>query len=373
MKKIIIDKKQATSRTALVENGKLIEVLMDDSALASKVGNVYLAKIENIFKTFAFAEIGAKKKAFLQLEDDIKVKSGDRVVVQITKDAFKDKGAKVSTNITFAGRYIVLTKKNTSSNTIYISRKIEDEAEKARLNKIAADILPTNHSIIFRSASKGIEKKVIENELKSLAAKIESIVNHNNENGVLYEENNIAIYESSLKSLFCENIDAIAINDENEIKNLNLILKQNGYGGTKVDLHADENIFEYYELDHQIEKLKDKKVWLKTGGYVVIEKTEALTVIDVNTGKLTSKKKDTIKKANMEAATEIAKQLRLRNLFGIIIVDFISMEEASSKDELINHFSNEVKKDRLTVNVVGITSLGLVELTRKGTKANNIF
>lgn len=388
MRNIIMDFTSITIRTALVEDGKLVEVLIDDTINTTSVGNIYAGKVENIFNQFAFIEIGRKKKSFLQLDDirqraiykdingkkKLNINMGQQLVVQVLKDENGGKGASVTTELSFTGKYIVLIKiEDNKKGSIFVSKKIEQEDERKRLNKIAIAAMPLGYSIIMRTDCFGINKDNIIKEINNLYSLSQNLISRSvyiKPPALLYSEANI--YSNSLKSLLKENIDSIIINSDKELENIKAIAKNyfSNYSD-KVKLYQGElNIFEEYEIETQIEKILNKKVWLKSGGFIVIEETEACVVIDVNTGKHTAKKNkdDIILKNNKEAAKEISRQLRLRNLSGIIIVDFIDMKSESDKQILMSYLHKVFKEDRLGINIVGITDLGLVQLTRKKTR-----
>lgn len=387
MKNIVMDITSIHTRTALVDNGKLVEVLIDDSLSLSSIGNIYVGRVENIFNNFAFINIGRLKNAFLQLDDvrqrsiykevkgekKLNIKVGQQLVVQVLKDESGEKGATVTVELSFTGKYVVLINQdNNLKSNIFVSRKIEDDTERERLNNIATNLVKSGFSIIIRTDCIGVTQEEIEKEITSLYNISKDLINKSSyikAPKVLYKQENI--YEASLNSLLRKDIDNIVINSTKEFENIKKISVQ--YFPSiqdKVKVYeGDLNIFEEYEIETQIEKALNKKVWLKSGGFLIIEETEACVVIDVNTGKYTSKKKsDTILKNNMEAATEIAKQLRLRNLSGIIIIDFIDMNSEDDKATLMSYLHNKLKKDRIGISIVGMTSLGLVQLTRKKTR-----
>jgi len=325
MKKIIMEISTDIAKTALVENGKLIEILIDDKNKLSMVGNVYCGKVADIFKDFAFIDIGGGKKIFLQQSQALK--PGQLIIVQVLKDESKGKNAFGTMDIELVGTYIILKK---------------------------------DGSTRLRTAGKTAKSEDIEDELITLRARMEGIFVLEKNHGIVYSQNaDKPIYYNSLKALLREELDQIVVNKDLEI--ISEIAQ-----GVSVVLRNDD-IFNEFEINHQLEQALKKKVWLRSGGFLIIEPTEALTVIDVNTGKLTARKKGIILKNNMEAAKEIAKQLRLRNLSGIIIIDFVNMDNIEDKQILLSCLKQEVKKDRIICNVVGITTLGLVEMTRKKT------
>ena len=377
-----------TARTALVVDRKLVEVLIDNSANKTAIGDIYVGKVENIFNQFAFVNIGGSKKAFLSLNDireriiyeeingerKLNLKIGQQLLVQVLKDSSGEKGANVTTELSFSGRYVVLIKiKSDEKGTVFISKKIESGEERGRLSDLALGLLPEGYNMIMRTSCFMVSEDNIREEIKNLIDISGSVISKSayiKPPVVIYSESDI--YTNSLKSFLKEDIDNIIVNSSHEFENIkDLVESYFRNDGPEVKLYEGSlNIFDEYEVELQIEKALSKKVWLKSGGFIIIEETEACVVIDVNTGKLTSKKnKDSIIfKNNMEAATEIIKQLRLRNLSGIIIIDFIDMDNENDKENLMAHLQDKIKEDRIAINIVGMTSLGLVQLTRKKTR-----
>ena len=388
VKNIIMDITPITARTALVEDGKLVEILIDDALNEVSVGDIYVGRVQNIFSQFAFVDIGEQKKAFLSLDDirqraiykeekgkrKLNLQVGQQIVVQVLKEALGEKGASVTTELSFTGKYVVLIKIGVDEKgNVFVSKKIEDALERERLNIIASDSLPKGYSMIVRTSSIGATQSEIEAEIKDLFKISDNLVSKSvyaKPPAILYSESRI--YANSLKSLLKEDINSIVVNSSKEFENITDLAKSYfRKSNDKVKLYEGYlNIFDEYEIETQIEKALNRKVWLKSGGFLVIEETEACVVIDINTGKLTGKKNknDVILKNNMEAVTEISKQLRLRNLSGIIIIDFIDMKDEHDRTSLMSYLYEKVKDDRVGVTIVGMTSLGLVQLTRKKTR-----
>ena len=382
MKNIIIDFNCNYIRTALVEDRKLIEVLIDEHDNESLVGNIYSARVENILQgQFAFINIGYKKNAFLQLDDirqsnlyinengtkKLNIKNGNQILVQCLKDSKGLKGPLVTSELSFTGRYIVLLKNN--FNQITISRKIEDTVERKRLKTIISNIISKEYSVIIRTEATNIDEETLKSEFLNLKNLCEDILSKGvylKPPAVIYKENKI--YEKSLKLLLKDDIDNIIINSPDEKNYILDILKNYNLHEDILKIYdGDLNIFEEYELETQIEKALHNKVWLKSGGFLIIEQTEAFIVIDVNTGKFTDKKgkNNIILKTNIEAGKEIVRQIRLRNLSGMIIIDFINMNSEEDKEKFLFEFKNFIKEDRIGINIVGMTELGLMQLTRK--------
>ena len=360
MTTIVMDIQNGFTKTALLSKGKIVEVVTDTKE--NIYGNIYLAIAENVQKNFAFLDIGTDKHAFLQLNNvySEKIKGGQKIIVQIKKLPTENKGPFVSRDITFVGKNILLLKSEYKTG-IFVSDKI-DEKSKNDLKLMIQEFCPPGFSIILRTLSQNATKQEIVQEIQTLYLKAQGILNcATDAPALLYSENSNACYKSTLMALLNQGADKIIINNEDHLPIVNEIANQYGVNCT----FAPGDVFDEYEINNQLDKLLKNKIWLKSGGYIVIDKTTALTVIDVNSGKYTNKKNDINLITNLEAATEIAMQLRLRNISGIIIIDFINIENT---DKLIEHLSDQVKKDRIPTKVVGITSLGLVELTRKRMK-----
>ncbi len=359
MTEILIQENGKTKQIALLEEGKLQEYYEDDGTKNRNEGNIYIGIVRDIIKGMqsAFVDIGTEKNSFIHLKDllpkidetkeniedkksDISsiVKPGQKILVQIKKDSNQKKGARVSTHINLPSKYIVLMP---NTDIITVSQKIEDQEERKRLKKLVKENLSKGNGAVIRTSSQGKEKEIIE-DIKNIEKKwdniIQSVVNPKlNKAKLLYKSEDIV--EKML----------IDLTDK------------------KIKIVKQDNIFEKYDLNKQIEKLKNRKIWLKCGGFITIDKTEALTAIDVNTGKYTGKTdvNETILKVNKEATIEIARQLRLRDLGGIIIIDYIDMNNNDDKKMIEQLLKEELKKDRAKTQVEGFTKLDLVELTRK--------
>lgn len=335
-------------------------------------GNIYSGIIKNIIPGIkaTFVDIGKDKNAFLHFEDMHKIneeiKLNKKILVQVQKNSIKQKGAKLTTNIKLTGRYLVLMPK---TNFITTSRKIEDEAQKQKLKELVEKYIPTGFGAIIRTSRISATEEEISQDIQRLVNRWNNIQKDILENEsdlpCLIEENN-DIIKSLILGTADGKMNRIITNNEvfnKEIKNF--LEVYNLDNNVKVDFEKD--VFEKYTMQKELQDIENNKVWLRCGGYIVIDKTEALTAIDVNSGKCVGKDnfEDTILKVNTEAAKEITKQLRLRDIGGIIIIDFIDMQEELSKEKLLNCFVEETKKDRAKVQVEGFSKLNLLELTRK--------
>ena len=387
MLEIFINKNQEEKDIALVENGKLIEYYIDEENSNRKEGNVYIGIVKNVIKGMqaAFVDIGTEKNSFIHLKDilkkvdeskenaniniDIKdiVKEGQKLLVQVKKDSNLQKGARVSTHINLPSKYIALMP---DTDIITISQKIEDKKEQERLIKIVRDNLSKGNGAVIRTSAVGKEKELIE-DIKNIEKKWEDIKktfieNKDNKPKLILKANNIL--EKMAVDLPEESINKIIVNSVNEYNKIEKFQKNNNYlNKTKIELKENKDILDIYDIKKEISKLENRKIWLKCGGFITIDKTEALTAIDVNTGKYTGNKgvEDTVFKVNKEATVEIAKQLRLRDIGGIIIVDYIDMKDEKNKEEIQTLLEEKLKLDRAKTQVEGFTKLDLMELTRK--------
>ena len=387
MTEIFVRKNKAKKEIALVENGILVEYYEEDNRQNRKEGNIYIGIVKDIIEGMqsAFVNIGTEKNSFIHLKDvlpkvdetkekldtsiNIKdvIKPNQKILVQVKKDSNEKKGARVSTHINLPSKYVVLMP---NTDIVTISQKIEDKKEQERLIKLVRENLSKNNGAIIRTSAEGKEQEVID-DIKKIEAKWNKITGtnidpNNNKPKLLYKSENIL--EKILMDLIENNIYRIIVNDKNEKEEIEKVLKENTeYKDIKIELKEKENIFDIYDIEKQIDKSKNRKVWLKCGGFITIDKTEALTAIDVNTGKYTGNKnlEQTIFKVNKEATVEIAKQIRLRDTGGIIIIDYIDMESKEDKDKIVEILKEELKKDRSKTQVEGFTKLDLMEMTRK--------
>lgn len=354
----------------LLNNYKIVEQYTIDKENIE--GNIYLGVIKNIVPGLkaTFVDIGKSKNAFIHFEDLGKtkdeIKLNETILVQVQKNAVKQKGAKLTSNIKLTGRQIVLMPK---TDFISVSRKIEDEQKRGELKEIAKKYLPKNCGAIIRTNCILATEEEIKQDIKMLINRWENIKNIakkkiKNVPCIIEEESSI------VKSLILSTVDSkmnkITTNNEEYNKEILNFLKMHNLE-SRIELEYENDVFEKYTIEKELQSLKNNKVWLNCDGQIVIDKTEALTAIDVNSGKCIGKNnlEETILKVNIESAKEIAKQIRLRDIGGIIIVDFIDMEKDESKQKLLNCIEEEAKKDRAKVQIEGFSKLNLLELTRK--------
>lgn len=383
MLELLIDKKEKVKTIMLTQNGILLEKHEEHENQRRLEGNIYLGKVQNVLSGMqsAFIDIGEEKNTLIKLKDvlpkvdektealnledknitDI-LKSGQNIVVQIKKDGTLTKGAKVSTHINLPGRFVALLP---NSSFITISQKIENEEEKQRLINIVKKILPQNIGAIVRTAAENKSREEIKQDIENLLAKWEKIQEKFSKSKppkLLYD--NQALVRRTIIDIVDRDLEKIIVNDKEEFKMLSNMLQE---FNLKIELRENEDLFNIYNLKEQIEKMNQRKIWLKCGGFITIDKTEALTAIDVNTGKFVGKKdmEKTIYQVNKEATREIAKQLRLRDIGGIIIIDYIDMQDEENKKEIERLLKEELKNDRTKCQVEGFTKLNLLEMTRK--------
>ena len=387
MKEIIISKNDEGTTIAILENGILIERYEDTENKNYLEEKIYLGIVKDILPGMqaAFIDIGEEKNTFIHLKDllpkiDITkqeernnktisqvIKKGDKILVQVKRDATSIKGAKVSTHISIANRYTVLMPE---TEIITISQKIENKQEKDRLMNLVKKIIPKNYGAIIRTSSIGKNEKEIRQDLEESINKWKSIKQKSDTAKrvpTLIDEVNSFI-KKMIIDLIDKDINKIIINSKEYEKEIQEILKNvDTQYNIKLELRNKEEILKIYDTNIQIEKSKSRKIYLRCGGFITIDKTEALTAIDVNSGRYTGKKnvEETILKVNKEATIEIAKQLRLRDIGGVIIIDYIDMDIEENKKKIEELLKEELKKDRSKTQVIGFSKLDLLEMTRK--------
>ena len=369
MNRILIDSNLAFTRTALVENGELNELMFENKSEKSVVGNIYAGRVESVVKGIgaAFINIGEERNGILYL-DEFDVKQGDTVIVQAEKEPVNEKGAVLTRKISYPGRFCVIIP---DDKGVGVSKKIDSVEERKRIRDAVVHNTPEGYGVIVRTGAEGKTEEDIKKELDSLLKNAEAInkkADYIKPPALLYKKMSSA--DKMIIELIGGGIDEIVINDKTVFEHISELIAFYGDEGTKVIFYEGTvPLFENYMVESKADKIFDKRVWLKSGGFLVIEHTEAMDVIDVNTGKFTGKKdiEKTILKTNIEAAHEAARQIRLRNLSGIILIDFIDMKNEEDRQELIRVMEAAVKKDRVKTYVHGITRLGLMEITRKKT------
>ncbi len=427
-KELVINQTHNETRIALIENGDISDFLLDRGSVNEKpsVGNIYLGKVLRVLPGMqsAFVDIGYEKAAFLYVNDayiptleeqrdmarrlaeleesrskmpkqgevipdefstlsetvdlkyrsDLKIqeiiKEGDQILVQIAKEPIATKGPRITRHITLAGRYIVYMP---FIEHIGVSRRIESDEERERLKGILDNIRPEGKGIIARTVAEGQSHKTLKADyslLSKLWKDIQKKEESTKSSKLVHQDFNFI--QRALRDITDEDVSSIVVDDKNNFKVVEkFIAKYLPNMKGRVKLYEDSQpLFESYNIDVEIERALSNKVYLRSGGALNIDQTEALVSIDVNTGKFVGKRtlEETILKTNLEAVKEIAYQLRLRNCGGIIIIDFIDMEKEEHREQVYNTLLDALRKDRSKTNVLPISGLGLVEMTRKRTR-----
>lgn len=389
---LIVDIGPGETRVALLEDKELAEIYIERPYTERTVGNIYRGKVSSVLPGMqaAFIDIGYEKNAFLYVGDaishkeysdedeeiypDVKgysideiLRQGQELTVQVIKEPIGSKGPRVTTHITLPGRHLVLLP---NADYTGVSRRIENEAERNKLRKIAEKLKPKGMGLIVRTASEGKEEEDFAHDFNFLLKLWDSIRQKELSGPVprcIHKDLNL-VYRA-VRDMFTWDVDRFIINDRHQhVKVLELVEMISPALKYRVEYFSKNyDLFEYYQIESKIARALSRKVWLKCGGYLVIDKTEALTVIDVNTGKYVggSNLEDTVLRTNVEAAREIARQVRLRDIGGIIIIDFIDMHEHEHQQMVLDILRLALKKDRTKTTVVGMTGLGLIEMTRK--------
>ncbi len=380
-KEIVIDMSEIEIRAALLEDGKAVEFFFERFNESCLAGNVYKGTVENVLPGIqsAFVNIGLDKNAFLFIGDvllDEKSKvtkveelfrPGEEIIVQVAKEPMGTKGARVTTKIALPGRYVVFMP---GMDTVGVSHRIASTEERERLKRIVERIRPPRSGIIVRTAAEGRSAEEMKDDIETLhrlwsriLRKCEIIASP----ALLYEE--ASLVYALVRDLMNEEIESVWINSFFGYEKLR------DFVGSIIPHLVDrvkyfesrENIFVHFGLEREIEQVLSRKVWLRSGGYLVFDRTEAMTVIDVNTGKFVGKKdlQETIFKTNLEAAEEIARQVRLRDIGGIILIDFIDMGKKEHRKHVVKALKESLARDRTRCTVIDMSELGLVEMTRK--------
>ncbi len=384
MKKILLNVTPEETRMVMTENGRLSETELERPSHSHLVGNIYKGRVQNVLPGMqaAFVDIGQKKNAFLYLGDGDssdgrrsggeKVQAGQAVTVQVVKDAVGTKGPRVTTRISLPGRNIVLMP---TADYIGMSRRIADENERDRLHSLAKELCPEGMGLIVRTLAAGQDSETLKADVRYLSRLWESLGARGrvlSAPALLYRDADMAIRVA--RDLMTEDVERLIVDDPETCRRVReLVGFISPVLAERVELYEGSvPIFREYGAEEEIDTLTDREVELPSGGFLVIDRTEALTVIDVNTGKFVggSNLSDTVYRANMEAAEEILRQLRLRDIGGIIVVDFIDMDEEEQKEGLLSFMRERAKQDRTKTNIIGLTSLGLVEITRKKSRQN---
>ena len=377
MNEIIINKEKNVKSVLLVNNGLLVEKYQYEVDKKDLEGNIYIGIIKDVLVGMgaAFVDIGEKRNAFIHLEEilgkgyskqDIKkVKVGMPILVQVKKDEINCKGARVVTNIQLPGRFCVFMPKE---NFLTISQKIENSSEKDRLIGIVKKYLPENFGAIIRTSAINKKENEIKEDIEKLIFKWEKIKEQSNKKITkpILIHKSADVSERMIIDMIDKDVERILVNSKDLYEEIKQVLSNMSNVNVKLEL-KEENLLCMYDINKSIEESEKRKIWLKCGGFITIDKTEALTAIDVNSGKFVGKEnlEKTVFRVNKDASIEIAKQIRLRDIGGIIIIDYIDMHDEEHKEGIIKILSENLKNDRAKTQIVGFTKLNLLEMTRK--------
>ena len=382
-KEILINVELQEKRVAILDNNRLEEFYIERPQDKTIVGNIYKGKIEAVLPSLgaAFVDIGLPKKGFLYLSEveyffesletkhtsPREIKKGQEVLVQVVKESYGTKGPRFSCHIGIPGRYLVLMPQD---NQIGVSRRIEDEEERRRLRQVFQELkLPKDVGFIVRTAASGKSKKELLRDahfLLKLWKRLERITKNKAAPSLIYEEYDLIL--RAIRDSFTEDVSKLIIDSKAEFYRIQRFMRAFlGYLANRVELYRGNDLFEEKDVERQINKIFESKAYLKSKAYIVIEPTEGLVVIDVNSGGFRGKsgQEEATFKVNCEAAVEAARQLRLRDLGGIIVIDFIDMNKEEHRREVLNILKKALSQDKAKYDILGISNFGLVEMTRE--------
>lgn len=402
-REIFINSTMTETRVALLEDGELVELFVELPENERMVGDIYLGRVVNVVRGMraAFVDIGHEQDAFLHFSDigdtlaeygayldldsaEIETQSqsrrpipreGQEILVQIIKEPINKKGCRVTTEISLPGRFFVLVP---YSDIIGVSKRISSYKEKRRLKNLARELRPKGFGIIIRTVAEGKDEKLLRNDLENLLKtwrQIEKKLRTTRPPSLVYKD--LGMTSSVIRDLFTSDVSKVVVDSEKLYKQIVKYLKDVAPQLIeRIELYKEEKpIFDYFGIEKEIEKSLARKVWTKSGGYIIFDHTEALVAIDVNSGKYLGRgDHDTNSlKINLEAAREIARQLRLRDIGGIIVIDFIDMVDPQNRRILYEEFKKELKKDRAKSSISPISEFGLIEMTRERIRPSWVF
>lgn len=385
MKRILVHSGKGEAAAAVLENGKLTEFYEEFSDAGQLAGNVYLGRVVRVLQGMqaAFVDIGLEKNVFLYIDDLLPahlekrpkekppihqlIQMGETVMVQVVKEPTGNKGARVTTHYSIPGRFGVYMPQ---AGYVAVSRKIESNSDRERLKRSAERFLHENEGYIVRTAALGEDESALEADLTELRKRWSLVAAEADRNGPVPRKiySDLDLLPRLARDLFREDVEQLIVNEQEAYQSIVRYLEAGSPGWLeRVKLDEGAPLFKQYDIRKQLELSLRRKVWLDNGAYLIIDHTEALTVFDVNTGKYTGTVglESTAFDTNLAAAREIARLLRLRDIGGLIVVDFIDMESEQAREQVLAEIVRETRKDRTKTVVVGWTRLGLVELTRK--------
>jgi len=404
-KEIIINSTNEDTRIALVENGKLVEIFVERPDYERMVGDIYKGRIRRVVKGMqaAFINIGFEQDGFLHFSDmgnkvnqlfadideelmengnkrsDIDpsdlLRNNQEITVQIIKEPISSKGPRVTTELTLPGRFMVLAP---NQDRVGVSRKLSSIQERKRLRNLARKIRPKNFGLIIRTAAEGKDEETLRKDLQKLLRTwrdVQTEIKKVDPPRLIYKD--LGMASSVIRDLFTSDVERVVIDSRKMYREITHYLKDVGSELLhKVEyFKSREPIFDHFNIEPELQRSLERKVWMKNGGYIIIEQTEALTTIDVNSGRYFGRKdheKNSLK-INLEASREIARQLRLRDIGGLIVIDFIDMEQEANKTKIMNELYKEFAHDRAISRMEDISRFGLVEMTRQRTRPSLIY
>jgi ribonuclease G len=380
-KEIIVNRTFEESRVAVLEDGKLFNLFIERRESEKILNNIYKGRVQNVVPALssAFVDIGFGRSAYLDIADIVKLQSGKKnikdviefgqdIMVQVYKEPICNKGAKVTMDISLPGRLLVYMP---FSNNVGVSKSIKDKHEHNRLKSMAMELkkdIPGG--IIIRTEAEEATETGIKNEIKYLTRLWASIIERfNSVKPMSLVHKDLGLVFQTIRDYFSDDVEFIRIDSQKELKDVTDFVKiiSPEFLDKIVFYDIKTPIFKKYNIEGEIKKLCSNKVWLNSGGYLIIQEAESLCAIDVNSGRFTAKatREDTAVITNLEAAEEIARQLRLRNIGGIIVIDFIDMKIASNRKKVLKKLCEATKVDKAKIEICPITKLGLIEMTRE--------
>ena len=364
------------TRVAILEDGHLAELLVDHMWERQRTGEIYKARVDSVLGGMqsAFLNLGDGRNAFLHLADarGMEVRPNTEMLVQVVKSARKGKGARVSPRLALPGRHLVLVP---GGHEIGVSRRIADDRERKRLRKMARGLRPEGCGLIVRTVSEGVGEEELGADVAELLALWQEIEHQSQIQTapcLLYRD--MGLLGKVLRDELNDTVDEVVLDAPDDAERIrSYVARFSPVSPPEVSVYTGAvPLFDYFGIEREITAALDRKVWLPSGAYLVVEQTEALTVIDVNTGKFVGNVdlRHTVLETNLEAAGEIARQLRLRGIGGIVVVDFIDMDHAQDRQALLDRLEDVFRSDRCRAKIFGVTELGLVEITRKRARAD---